>query len=149
MSYEYSQLEFDEKRDFERCPAWFSDEMHQTPLMKPLVITHWLEPTTQSFCYALEYLSFPYCKGWDWRIVDGMGYLTVIPVTNKEEIKQREIVFRERLKPFIEDYPKVWGEFKAEMNGYWEKLDAVDITKLNNVDLLIHFQELLRVHQRL
>ncbi len=148
MTWEMGANEYDEKRDLERWPAWFSDEVHYTPIRAPFTIMNHQESQTQGMTWANEHLSHPTCKGWDWRLLDGIGYVTTVPVTDPKELEQRSAKFREVLKPIIEDYPKVWGGFRTELEGYWNKVAAVDMTKLSNVDLLGHMRELLSLDMR-
>ena len=142
-------LEFDEKVDLEKSPAWFLDATHSVPPWTPMFGWFWVNFCRHGMQYGAEKLSLPTVKGWDWRFKDGGGYLTLNLVTNEEERKQREEKFREAIRPFIENYDKLWGDYVNEMLGHYKKLRSCDVDNVSNVELLQNFEDTVDVCRRM
>jgi len=99
-AYGMSFYEFDDKKDIESYGVLMCDMVHCVPPMTPLyfyVGWYWYNYAIR---YAAETLCLPTSKGWDTRVVNGHHYITAIKTT-PEEARQREPLFRERIKPFI------------------------------------------------
>ena len=106
--YGVTQFEYDEKNDTENYTVFLADLAHGTPPWKPLYfIESWGRWCYRSIQRLAERLSLPTTKGWDVRYIDGYPYLAVIETT-EEEAKEREPVFRERIRPYIEDFDAIW-----------------------------------------
>jgi len=109
--------------------------------MKPLYLsTSWFW-YLQGFQYAAETLQVPTTRGWDSRFINGYPYITCIRTT-EEEAKAREPVFREQIKPFIEDYDGIWNSYKAKLLRMYQAArdeyglkEWEDIKKIRNIDL--------------
>ncbi len=89
-------LEFDEKVDLEKSPAWFLDATHSVPPWTPMFGWFWINFCRHGMQYGAEKLSLPTVKGWDWRFKDGGGYLTLNLVMDEGEKKEREVRFRQK-----------------------------------------------------
>jgi phosphohistidine swiveling domain-containing protein len=141
-AYGMSFYEFDDERDIASYGVLMCDKVHCVPPMTPLyfyVGWYWY---THGIRYAAETLCLPTSKGWDTRIVNGYQYITAIRTTH-EEAQFREPLFRERIKPFIEDFDGVWEPLKRELLDSYSNLKKArgmdkweDIKKLSNIDLL-------------
>ena len=59
-------------------------------------------------------MSDPNTKGWDWRFYKGGPYITAI-LTNEEEKKQREPIWREKMRPILEDPFGFWAKLREEL----------------------------------
>lgn len=123
------------------------DLVHCVPPMTPLYFNVGWYWYNHGIRYAAETLSLPTSKGWDTRIVDGYHYITAIRVTS-EEAKEREPIFRERIKPFIEDFDEVWEPSKKELIEAYRNLKESrglksweDIRNLSNIELLTLMNE--------
>ncbi len=79
--------------------------------------------------YGAEQLSLPTVKGWDWRFMNGGGYLTLLLVKSEEEKQRREVDFRKAILPFIQDYDGLWNGFVKEILGRYEALKSLDLDK--------------------
>jgi len=99
--------------------------------------------------WGAEKLSLPTVKGWDWRFMNGGGYLTLLLVKSEEEKQRREVEFRKAILPFIQDYDGLWGGFVKEILGRYEKLKALDPDKASNIDLLDNFEETIDTCRRM
>ncbi len=142
-------LEFDEKADLEQSPAWFLDGTHSVPPWTPLFGWFWINFCRHGMQYGAEKLSLPTVKGWDWRFKNGGGYLTVLLVKSEAEQRQREVRFREAIRPFVEDYDSLWRSQLDEVLGLYEDLKTLDLDKASNIDLLDNFERTINVCRRM
>jgi pyruvate,water dikinase len=141
-AYDLSYYEFDDERDPKIYDVLLCDLVHGKPPLKPLYIGLGWYWYVYAITNAAETLNLPTTKGWGYRVVDGYPYLTAMR-TSKEEAKAREPIFRERIKPFIEDFDNVWNPLKAELMQIYEEAKKSralkewdDIQKLSNIELL-------------
>jgi pyruvate,water dikinase len=150
--YGSTRFEFDEENDLSNYTVFLADVVHGTPPWRPLFfIESWGRWAYRAVQRGAERLSLPTTKGWDIRFIDGYPYPTVIE-TSEQEAKEREPVFRERIRPYIEDFDAVWERRKADlMNAYQELRKNYglekyeDIKKLSNIDLLDLFDDYMQV----
>ena len=146
--YGVPEFEFDEESDLKNYTVWLCDVVHGRPPFKPLYfIASWGRWAYYGFRYASELLCLPATKGWENRYIDGYPYLTLIEATD-EEVKEREPIFREKMKPWIEDYSAVYEPLKAEIMKEYETLrksfgleEYEDIKRLSNIQLLMLFDD--------
>ena len=117
-------LEFDPERDFAQSPAWFLDGTHSVPPWTPMFGWFWINFCRHGMQYGAEKLSLPTVKGWDWRFMNGGGYLTLLLVKSEEEKQRREVEFRKAILPFIQDYDGLWNGFVKEILGRYEALEV-------------------------
>jgi pyruvate,water dikinase len=144
-AYDLTFYEFDDERDTKVWDVLLCDLVHGKPPLKPLYFgTGWYW-YVYAIMNAAETLQLPTTKGWGYRVVDGYPYLTAMRTT-EEEAKAREPVFREKIKPFIENFDGVWNPLKMElMEVYKEAKESRglrewdDIKKLSNIELLKFF----------
>jgi pyruvate,water dikinase len=153
--YGATRFEFDEKNDLSNYTVFLADFVHGTPPWRPLFFMEsWGRWTYRAVQRAAERLSLPTTKGWDVRYIDGYPYLTVIEAT-EQEAKEREPAFRERIRPYIEDFDAVWEQRKADMMNTYQELKKKyglekyeDIKKLSNIDLLDLFDDYMQVNRK-
>jgi pyruvate,water dikinase len=144
-AYDLTFYEFDDERDIKVWDVLLCDLVHGKPPLKPLYFgTGWYW-YVYAIMNAAETLQLPTTKGWGYRVVDGYPYLTAMRTT-EEEVKAREPIFREKIKPFIEDFDGVWTPLKMElMEVYKDAKESRglrewdDIKKLSNIELLKFF----------
>lgn len=149
FAYGMSFYEFDDQKDIESYGVLMCDMVHCVPPMTPLYFNvgwYWYNYGVR---YAAEMLCLPTSKGWDTRVVNGHHYITAIKTT-PEEAKQREPIFRERIKPFIEDFNGIWEPYKKELIDSYAHLKKSkgitrwkDIQKISNLDLLTLMNEFI------
>ena len=153
-AYDLTFYEFDDERDTQIYDVLLCDLVHGKPPLKPLYFGlgwYW-------YVYAIsntaETLHLPTTKGWDYRVKGGYPYITAMRTT-EEEAKAREPVFREKIKPFIEDFDGVWEPLKAEMMALYKEAKELrglkewdDIKKLSNIELLRFFLDFAFVINR-
>ncbi len=119
--YGATRFEFDEENDLKNYTVFLADVVHGTPPWRPLFfIESWGRWAYRAVQRGAERLCLPTTRGWDIRFIDGYPYPTVIE-TSEQEAKEREPIFRERIRPYIEDFDAVWEKRKADlMNAYQE-----------------------------
>jgi phosphohistidine swiveling domain-containing protein len=142
-------LEFDPERDFEQSPAWFLDGTHSVPPWTPMFGWFWINFCRHGMQYGAEKLSLPTVKGWDWRFMNGGGYLTLLLVKSEEEKQRREERFRKAILPFIQDYDGLWNGFVDEIMGRYASLKALDMEEASGIDLLDNFEETINTCRRM
>jgi phosphohistidine swiveling domain-containing protein len=146
--YGWTTYTFDEKVDLEVTKCWMLAIPYSIPVRKPF--HHWalLVYDVRSFAWAAEQLMVPTTKGVSWRSIEGLYYLGLRP-TNAEEEAQREPIYKERIKPWVEDFEGIWrGKLVPEMMGHFERLKKMDLETLSNVELMENFEYYLSVKQR-
>ena len=150
--YGVTRFEFDEENVLNNYTVFLADVVHGTPPWRPLFfIESWGRWAYRAVQRGAERLSLPTTRGWDVRFIDGYPYPTVIE-TSEQEAKEREPAFRERIRPYIEDFDTVWEQRKADLvNGYQELKKKYglekyeDIKKLSNISLLELFDDYMQV----
>src|SRR5664280_2948299 len=151
--YGVTQFEFTEN-DLTDDKVWFCDVTHGTPPWKPLYMmygwAHWYTSIQRWY----ERLCVPASKGWDVRIKDGYCYPSVM-LTTDEEAKQRAPLFRERIRPYIEDFNALWDEDKQDLKKSYEDLRAKyglgsygAISGLSNIELFDLWDDYMQVHKK-
>lgn len=144
-AYDLTFYEFDDERDTQVYEVLLCDLVHGKPPLKPLYFGIGWYWYVYAITNAAETLHLPTTKGWGYRVRDGYPYLTALRTT-KEEAKAREPIFREKIRPFIEDFNGVWNPLKRELMEMYRKymesyglLEWADIKKLSNIELLRFF----------
>ena len=144
----WSTWEFDEERDFKASKLWIWDKKESYAVMTLLDMWVCMDGyAITAFQYGAERLSIPTTKGVDYRTKDGWLYIAVI-MPSEEERKKREPIFRERIAPWIDDYSKEWGKFTDELMGYYEQFKAVDVEKLEDIELRQHLRDWIPVYRK-
>lgn len=144
-AYDLSFYEFDDVNDIKNYKVLLADVVHGKPPMKPLYIGIGWYWYYHGFRYGAEVLNLPTTHGWDSRFVNGYPYITAIKTT-EDERRAREPIFREKIRPFIEDFDGVWNPLKMDLLKMYKDAKAsrgltswLDIRKLSNIDLLSFF----------
>jgi len=144
-AYDLTFYEFDDERDPKVYDVLLCDLVHGKPPFKPLYIGMGWYWYVYAISNTAETLHLPTTKGWDYRVRDGYPYLTAMRTT-EEEAKAREPVFREKIRPFIEDFDGVWNPLKMELLEIYKEAKESrglkewdDIRKLSNIELLKFF----------
>lgn len=136
MPYGMDIYEYNEERDGQYC--WLSGLQWAWPPWAPLLFQDWMmsQPALGEWA-GYEAWSVPGTHGWDVRVKDGLMYITVL-LTDDEEKKQRESIFRERTAKVIEDPFGLWESAKPKFKQTVDQLHPFDVEKANNAELAIH-----------
>jgi pyruvate,water dikinase len=141
--------DFDEQVDLKDSPSWFLDGTHCVPPWTPMFAWFWNRYCCHGLKYCCDRFSLPRCKGWEMRYKDGMSYLTFHIVRDEEEVKQREVKFREAMRPLLEDFDGIWKGHIDEMMGLYNQLRSLDLDKASNFELLYHLYDLIAMYRRM
>jgi phosphohistidine swiveling domain-containing protein len=142
-------FEFDEKTDLQQSPVWFLDGTHSVPPWTPMFGWLWINFCRHGMQYGAETLQLPTVHGWDWRFKDGGAYLTLLLVGSEEEKKVREAKFQQAIRPFVEDYDKLWTGLLEELFVRYKKIKAVDGVKATQIELLENFEYAIATCRRM
>jgi len=153
-AYDLTFYEFDDERDAREYGVLLCDVVHGRPPMKPTYMGigwYWYYHGIRN---GAAQLCLPTTHGWDSRFVNGYPYITAIRTT-PEEAKEREPIFRERIKPFLENFDDVWDGYKTELLQMYKTAKESrglqewdDIRKLDNNELLSFFLDFAFVLNR-
>jgi pyruvate,water dikinase len=129
--------------DLKVWPSWFMDGTHSVPPWTPLYDWLWEHYCCHGQKVVGAVLSFPRYRGVEDRTLWGGSYTANVAILDEEEVKQREVKFREAMRPYIEDFDGIWERNKKELLGMYEKLKAIDLDKATNIELLHHQRDLI------
>ena len=153
-AYDLSFYEYDDEKDIPSYDVLLCDVVHGRPAMKPLYMGIGWYWYYHGFRYGAETLSLPTTHGWDVRFIKGYPYITAIQTTEDEK-KAREPYFREKIKPFLEDFDGIWEGYKKELMDLYQKAKESiglkkweDIRRLSNIELLSFFLDFTYVINR-
>jgi len=144
MPYDRPMYDFNKEMDLDpkHYKAWVLGSQWYPPPWVPLFVDLHYSYGKYGMQYGPETISDPKTKGWDWRFYKGAIYCTIIETT-EEEKKQREPVWREKMRETLEDPRAAWeNRYKTELRERLKQVLAVDLTKLSDIDLCDHFMEL-------
>lgn len=133
-------------KDLENYSLWIWDP-HFLPAAPPLPLFHICYYNNYGFKYGGETLSLPGTKGWEYKHLNGRIYLAVTEAT-PEEVPEREKLFRERMKPFIEDPIGGWARASKEAWGLYKRIQEADIEKVSYIELEDLFYEVSDLDRR-
>jgi pyruvate,water dikinase len=153
--YGVTRFEFEEENDLNNYTVFLADVVHGSPPWRPLFfIDSWGRWAYRAIQRGAERISLPTTRGWDIRFIDGYPYPTVIE-TSEEEAKERESEFREKIRPYIEDFNEIWEKSKDDLMNTYQELKRKyslekyeDIKKLSNIDLLDLFDDYMQVDRK-
>jgi pyruvate,water dikinase len=145
--YGQNELGFDVERDLNYYAVLIRDGVHFPTPPVPLYACVHCNYCSSAFQHAAETLSLPGTKGWDWRLIDGYIYLTV-PEPKPEELPQREKLFRERIRPMIDDPWGHWLKRRDEALALYKPIKEADIEKVSDIELYEMFFQAFHVHRR-
>jgi pyruvate,water dikinase len=150
MAYDRPMWDLDEKIDLDpkNYKVWVLGAMWYPPPWCPLFIENSLTWGKFGMEYSAETLSCPKTRGVDWRCYKGHAYLTAILPTAEEQ-KQREPVWRQKMRVILEDPQAVWGELKTEFQqNYYNKFWGINLQAMSDIELYSHFAEVWYFQKR-
>lgn len=147
MPYDRPLYDFNESTDLRNYKAWVLGTMWYPPPWCPLFVDLWYTYGKYGMQYAPEMLSDPRTRGWDWRFNKGGFYLTVIQTTDEEK-KQREPLWREKMRAILADPWAMWLEQKEELKGRIGKVWGIDLQRLSDIEICDHFMETVHLMKR-
>jgi pyruvate,water dikinase len=142
-------FEFNEEIDVPALHSWVFDGAHGYPRWIPMFSWLWIRYCSYGGQYGAEMISMPRFKGWVYREKDGGAYIGMRIVRDEAEIEERTARFREAMRPWLEEFDSKWDVYKQELLSIYEPLQAVDLDRATNVDLLHHLWDLTSMYRRM
>jgi pyruvate,water dikinase len=146
-SYGLTQFEHDPELDLKAYSVWICDRVHYIRPWRPLVAWLWCEGATHGIQYGAEVNSMPETKGWQLKIIDGYVYLAVIE-PKPEEVPEREKVFREKMRPILDNYDALWAKAMADWNAVENYFEGFDYEGATDIQIYEHYEDYLVRHER-
>lgn len=123
----------------------FLDGTHCMPPRTPLYMNYWEGFVGHGCKYDNYELQLPTCWGWEWRYREGAFYVAFNPVRDEETKRKREALFRERIRPYIEDFDGIWGRWKEELISRLDTLkEKMKIERLGGLKSFGTREEILK-----
>ena len=139
--YGFNQFELQDE-DLKEYQVWIGDMVHTWPPYSPLSTCARNGVVQYALSYGAETLSLPGSKGWQKRVVDGLAYLAVIE-PKPEEVPERKKVFRERIKPYIENWDELWNKEVEETSAVLQPFKEFDLERATNIELYTCWEDFL------
>ena len=134
--YPYNFLYSDERKDYEDSVFWFQDSMHWGEVLYPFDSIFLEFALTSLSQYNTRFYMIPPALGIDYRIVNGYGYLTPVPVMDPSEIEARVPLFMERAGHYFMNWNDLYDNWKVKTRELIDEMEALEMKALPNmVDL--------------
>jgi len=141
--------DFDEEHDLKDLPSWFLDGTHPVPAWEPFMGWLWCRPLMGAMkCSSLK-ACIPTCIAWEVHLYKGRNYISMAIVRDPEEIKRREIKFKEAMRPYIEDFNGWWDSAKDELMTAFKRIKSVDVDTVPLNELYHHFRDCIDTYLRM
>lgn len=149
MPYGWDTWDFKEEVDLKNYPVWACVVNFCVPAWRPLFTWTWYLNGAGAACvYAPEFYSYPTSHGMAWRVYKGYGYVTSQTIKDENEIKRREIVFRERIAPVIDDPFGHWDKLKAEFKAFYDRVIPLNLGQMGLIEASTHFRHMIEFNRR-
>lgn len=151
MRYEASPFEFLPEIDLALHEAWFVDGMHMPDGLADYSACSWVaDVVTHGFCWAAEKVSLPSCKGVIWRDYKAQRFIvTPIVVDSEDEIKEREVKFRQNLAEAADEFHPYWEKYKTELLDLYQPFKDFDEKQASPAELGRKLEDLRQVGFRM
>lgn len=129
--------------------SFFLDGTHSSPPVTPLYGYQWVRNCGIGNKLVNIKLNLPTCYGWEWRYKEGGLYVAFLVVRDEEEKREREIKFKEALKPYIEDFKGIWEKDKETLNKLYDGLKTFNPDTATPHDFLDHIWDLDKAYRKM
>jgi pyruvate, water dikinase len=122
---------FDERRrDTDENRFWFWNSMH-FPLAMPAFDVICIDSPYQAVgSWQNRVFAVPPAMGIDYRIVNGYVYISGNPVTDPAKIAERAEFFQARAGYYFQNWPELYGKWKAKMEALIKELGELEVPGL-------------------
>jgi len=143
MPYGWTTYEFRGEEDLKHYKCFILAKAWDYPQFKPLYSYLWHTTIPYSQQYAMESVSTPTSKGMADIIYKGYKYISII-IPPEEEVAAREPVFREKMKPIIDDIWGYWDNYKNILKGYYDRYIPMskNLANMTDMEVLTYWREL-------
>lgn len=145
--YDLTVFELDDQLDFDRFEFWLLNE-YTLPPLTPISQVSFIEQYQHGIAYGVEKLSLPRKATLALRSRDGVTWASWAR-RPAEDSARNAVHFRTAIRPFIEDYDRLWSECVSELLDDYERLKSDDLDSASDFGLLAHFDEAWRVRGRM
>ena len=142
MAFSRPLYDFNEKMDLDpnNYLVWVLGATWFPPPWSPLFIDAHYIYGKYAMQYACETISDPNTKGLDWRIYKG-GYYVSIAHTTEEEKKQREPIWREKMKRILQNPWEQWNNYKFKLQKDFDRFFSLNLSEMTDIELCSHFMD--------
>ena len=146
QSHKVEWLPENSYRKEDEANLWFHDVLHNNPPSSPMgaSVYHWPRGTQ----VAAEWISFPYSRGFDYKLYDGRIYPGVLPITDPEETKAKEPVFAEKLLKALDNWPQFYADGVEEWTNSLSYLRGINKRSLPLDRLLMILRDAVKISKR-
>ncbi len=143
--------EWDDERDValvDKYKVWIVDRKETVRTFTPFDL--WMGQmnyNTHAIPYAADYLSLPESRGFDWRLKDGWEIIGALQTTEGER-RERELKFKEKIAPWIEDFGKEYHKGIDELMERHNRFKALEMENLEDWELADAFNEWMQLYRR-
>ncbi len=128
--YPYYAVFDERRRDTDENRFWFWNSMH-FPEPHPAFDVICIDSPYQAVgSWQNRVFAVPPAMGIDYRVVNGYVYISGNPVTDPEKIAERAGYFQRRAGYYFENWPELYGKWKAKMEALIAELIALKVPDL-------------------
>ena len=143
MPYGWNTYEFRGEEDLKHYKCFILAKAWDYPQFKPLYSYLWHTTIPYSQQYCMETVSTPTSKGMADVIYKGYKYISII-IPTPEEVKLREPIFREKMRPMIDNVWGYWDNYKKILKGYYDRYIEINknLGQMTDMEVLTYWREL-------
>src|SRR5579884_2950202 len=128
--YPYYALFDERRRDTDENRFWFWNSMH-FPTPHPAFDVICIDSPYQAVGdWQNRVFAVPPAMGIDYRVVNGYVYISGNPVTDPAKVAERAEYFQRRASHYYENWPELYGKWKARMESLIGELQALRVPAL-------------------
>jgi len=135
-------------REEDENSFWFKDHLHNPVPLSPIGASIYIDCLSWGYQVAAQELSIPTTKGYDMSVYRGWLYQGPKTLSNEEEIKRREVVFKRKIAYVLKNWEQYYGKAVNEWLKNIKYLNAFDLEKTSFSALLNHLEKVLRIQKR-
>jgi pyruvate,water dikinase len=133
------------EEDVKKYGSLFLEAAHTTIARTPLMAYYATKFWGHGMSYGSICLCLPTCRGWVYKHYQGGVYIVPDIIRDGDEIKQREVEFQKRMRPWFERFDELWEDRKKELREGFEEIKSFDMDSATPSEILIwHYKQRVR-----
>ena len=133
------------EEDLKTYNSVFLEAAHTTIARTPLMAYYATKYWGHGMSYGSICLSLPTCRGWVYKHHKGGVYIVPHIVRDEEEIRQREVEFKKRMRPWFERFDDLWEDRKKELIEGFEEIKSLDMDNATPSEIYFwHYRQRMR-----
>ncbi len=150
MPYGWATYDYRGEEDLKHFKCFILAKAWNYPAWRPLFCHLWNTISTYAQQHAMEKVQTPTSKGIVGAMYKGYHYLSII-IPDEDEIKAREPVFQEKMKPIIDDVWSYWKKFKEDLIKKYEYyIPKVErLSEMSDIDVFEFWREVFEPGTRM